>query len=91
MNSAVMHIRVHVSFLIMVFSRYRPRCGIAESYGSTIFGFFGFLVGFVFWFFFLFLIFLGLHLQHMEVPKLEVESELLACTTAHGSTESLTH
>ena len=35
-------------------------------------------------YFFQFLIFLGLHLQHMEVPRLGVESELqlLACTTA---------
>ena len=33
-----------------------------------------------------FLIFLGLHLQHMEVPRLGVESELQlpACTTARA-------
>ena len=29
-----------------------------------------------FFFFFFFLIFLGLHLWHMEVPRLRVESEL---------------
>ena len=36
-NSAAMNIGVHVSFCIMVFSGYTPRCGIAESYGSSIF------------------------------------------------------
>ena len=52
-------------------------------------------------------IFLGLHLQHMEVPRLLVESELqlpayttttatqgiqaTCVTTAHGNTGSLTH
>ena len=34
-----MDIGVHVSFLIMSFSRYIPRSGMAESYGSSIFGF----------------------------------------------------
>ena len=38
-NSAVLNIGVHVSFLIRVFifSRYRPRSEIAGSYGSPIF------------------------------------------------------
>ena len=30
---------LHVSFWTMVFSRYMPRCGIAGSYGSSIFSF----------------------------------------------------
>ena len=34
-----MNIGVHVSFGIMVFSRYMPRIGIAGSYGSSIFNF----------------------------------------------------
>ena len=38
-NSAAMNIEVHVSFRIMVFSRYMPRSGIAGSYGSSIFSF----------------------------------------------------
>ena len=38
-NSAAMNIGVHVSFWIMVFSRYMPRSGIAASYGSSIFSF----------------------------------------------------
>ena len=38
-NSAAMNIRVHVSFQIMVFSRYMPRSGIAGSYGSSMFSF----------------------------------------------------
>ena len=38
-NSAAKNIGVHVSFRIMVFSRYMPRCGIAGSYGSSIFTF----------------------------------------------------
>ena len=37
-NTAVMNIRVHVSFWIVVFSRYMPRSGIAGWYGSSIFG-----------------------------------------------------
>ena len=36
-NSAAMNIGVHMSFWIMVFSRYMPRSGIAESYGRSIF------------------------------------------------------
>ena len=36
-NSAAMNIGVHVSFQIMVFSRYIPRSGIAGSYGDSIF------------------------------------------------------
>ena len=37
--------------------------------------------------------FLGLHLRHMEVPRLGVELELHlpAYTTAHGNGRSLTH
>ena len=38
-NSAAMNIGVHVSFRVMVFSRYMPRSGIAGSYGSSIFSF----------------------------------------------------
>ena len=38
-NSSVMNVRMQVSFQIMVFSSYMPRSGIAESYGSSIFGF----------------------------------------------------
>ena len=34
-NSAAVNIGVHVSFQIMFFSRYMPRNGIAESYGSS--------------------------------------------------------
>ena len=42
---------------------------------------------------FFFFFFLGLHLRHMEVPRLGVWSELqsLAYTTAQGNTGSLTH
>ena len=35
-NSAAMNIRMDVSFLIMVFSRYMPRSGIAGSYGISV-------------------------------------------------------
>ena len=35
-NSAAVNIGVHVSFRTMFFSRYMPRSGIAESYGSSI-------------------------------------------------------
>ena len=38
-NSGAMNIRVHVSFLIVVFSRYMLRSGIAGSYGASIFSF----------------------------------------------------
>ena len=38
-NRAAVNIGVHVSFQIMVFSRYMPRSGIAGSYGNSIFGF----------------------------------------------------
>ena len=38
-NSAAINIRVHVSFGIMVFSRYMPMSGVAGSYGSSIFSF----------------------------------------------------
>ena len=39
---------------------------------------------FFFFFFFFFFVFLGLHLLHVEVPRLGIKSELhlLACTTA---------
>ena len=38
-NSAAMNIEVHVSFHIL--SKYRPRSGIAGSYGNSIFSFLG--------------------------------------------------
>ena len=38
-NSAAVNIGVHVSFQIMVLSRYMPRSGTAGSYGSSIFSF----------------------------------------------------
>ena len=38
-NSAAMNIGMHVSFWIMVFSRYILLSGIAGSYGSSIFSF----------------------------------------------------
>ena len=38
-NSAEMNTGVHVSFSIIIFSRYMPRSGIAGSYGSSIFSF----------------------------------------------------
>ena len=38
-NNAAMNIVVHVSFWIMVFSRYMPCSRIAGSYGSSIFSF----------------------------------------------------
>ena len=41
--------------------------------------------------FFFFFCFLGLHPQHMVIPRLGVKSEVLAYTTAQGSTRSLTH
>ena len=46
----------------------------------------------VFTFFFSFF-FLGLHLRHMEVPKLgvELDLELPAYTTAQGNARSLTY
>ena len=36
---AAMNIGVHISFHIMVFSRYMPKSGVAGSYGSSIFSF----------------------------------------------------
>ena len=36
-NSAAMNIGVHVSFQIMVFSRYIPKSGIVGSYGNSSF------------------------------------------------------
>ena len=36
-NSATMNIGVHVSFRVMVFSRYMPKSGIAGSYGGSNF------------------------------------------------------
>ena len=38
-NSASVNTGVHVSFWIMIFSRYMPRSRIARSYGSSIFSF----------------------------------------------------
>ena len=38
-NSAAMNIGVHVSFWIIVFSRYMPRSVVAGSYGNYIFSF----------------------------------------------------
>ena len=38
-NSAARNIGVHISFGIMVFSRYTPRSRIAGSYGNSIFSF----------------------------------------------------
>ena len=35
-NSAAMKTGVHVSFQIIVFSRYMPKSGIARSYGSSV-------------------------------------------------------
>ena len=40
-NNAAMNIGVHVSFWIIVLSWYMPRSGIAGSYGSSIFNFWG--------------------------------------------------
>ena len=50
------------------------------------------LLGFTLFYFILFFCFLGLHPQHMEVPRLGVESELWlqAYTIAHSNTRSLT-
>ena len=45
--------------------------GASRNYGTIK----CFLLVYLFWFFF-FLVFLGLHLQHMEVPRLGVKSEL---------------
>ena len=44
-------------------------------------------------FFFFSFVFLGPHPRHMETPRLGVklELQLLACTTAHSNTGSLTH
>ena len=38
-NSAAVNTGVHVSFQIMVFSRYMPSSRIARSYGSSVFSF----------------------------------------------------
>ena len=38
-KGAAMNTGVHVSFGIIVFSRYMPRSGIAGSYGSFVFSF----------------------------------------------------
>ena len=39
-NSAAMNIEMHVTFKIIVLSRYRPRSCISVSYGKCIFSFF---------------------------------------------------
>ena len=36
-NNPAVSIGVHISFQIMVFSRYIPQSGIAGSYGSSVF------------------------------------------------------
>ena len=36
-NSVAVNIGMHMSFQILVFSRYMPRNGIAGSYGSSVF------------------------------------------------------
>ena len=73
-DSATMNNEVHVSFQIrvFVFSRYMPRSGVAGSYNNSILK-----KNFC-------LLFLGLHPQHMKVPRLGIESELqlLAYATA---------
>ena len=38
-DSASVNIRVHAPFWIMIFSKYMPKGGIAESYGSSVFSF----------------------------------------------------
>jgi len=38
-NSAAVNIQVHLSCSVKVLFRYRPRSGIAESYGSSVFSF----------------------------------------------------
>ena len=38
-NSAATNTAVHISFRILFFSRYRPRSGIAGSYGNSVFNF----------------------------------------------------
>ena len=40
-NSAAVNIGVHVSFWVLVLSGYMPSSGIAGSYGSSIFSFWG--------------------------------------------------
>uniref|UniRef100_A0A8D0P0N2 Uncharacterized protein n=1 Tax=Sus scrofa TaxID=9823 RepID=A0A8D0P0N2_PIG len=42
-NSAAMNMRVHVSFLREVLSRYMPKSGIAGSYGSSMYRFLRYL------------------------------------------------
>ena len=38
-NSTIMNIWLHVSFLVIVLSEYMPKSGIAGSYGNYIFSF----------------------------------------------------
>jgi len=40
-SSAAVNIGVHIAFQIVVFSRYIPRRGIVQSYGSSMFSFLG--------------------------------------------------
>ena len=41
LNSTTMNIKVYISFQIIVFSSYMPSCGIAGSWDSSIFHFWG--------------------------------------------------
>ena len=37
-NSTIMNIWLHVSFLVIVLSEYMPKSGITESYGNSMLG-----------------------------------------------------
>ena len=68
-----------------------PSCNsfLAHDLCSTLSVQFNLPLGGLFFFFFFFLVYLGPHLQHMEVPKLGVESELQlpAFNTATGMSD----